>query len=237
MRMPFCCIQLSGVRLIGSKVLKNTSENSLCLPVFPISPVEHSVHLKNSCCLAYQTSPAPVISKSRVTLNASNGSFLKGYGATRHTQSCRKKNVRCIRHDIGYDIISDILCDIRYERVFFYNLYGVLQASAGRRGLVKFFSVRRTKKVIIFPTKCLWCFGDSNTRLQVQIRLHVPLSHWCCICTLKILLYLYPFDMIPDIRYDIRYDISIVLVLDSTEARRSSNLLQTLFNCSWRLYK
>jgi hypothetical protein len=49
---------------------------------------------------------------------------------------------------------------------------------------------------------------------------------------LKKLMYLYHFDMIPDIRYDDRYDISIrvVLVLDSTEAKRSRNLLQTLFN-------
>jgi hypothetical protein len=115
MGTPFCCIQLSGVRLIGSKVLKNTSENSLCLRVFPISPVGHSVHLKKSCGLAYQTSPAPHISKSRVTLNSSNGSFRKRCWATRHTQSCRGKNVRYIRHDIGYDIGYDIVCDIRYD--------------------------------------------------------------------------------------------------------------------------
>ena len=108
MGTPFCCIQLSGVRLMGSKVLKNTSENSLCLRVFSTAPVGHSVHLKKSCGLAYQTSPAPVISKSRVTLNSSKGSSRKGYGATRHTRSCRKKIVRDIRQDIRSDIGYDI---------------------------------------------------------------------------------------------------------------------------------
>jgi hypothetical protein len=98
--------------------MKNTlaSENSLCLWVCSIAPVGHSVHLNNSCCLAYKTSPAPVISKSRVTLNSSNGSFRKGYGATRNTQSFPQKNVRYIRHHIGYDIGYDIICDIRASR-------------------------------------------------------------------------------------------------------------------------
>jgi len=53
-----------------------------------------------------------------------------------------------ISYLISYVISDTIWC-------FFYNLWGVLLASAGRRGLIKFFSVRRTKKVIIFPTKCL----------------------------------------------------------------------------------
>jgi hypothetical protein len=126
MGTPFCCIQLSGVRLIDPKVLKNASENSLCLWVCSIAPVTvgHSVHLKESCCLAYQTSPAPVTSKSRVTLNSSNGSFRKGYGATRHTQSCTNIYVRYIRHDIGYDIGYDIICDIRYDMVLFFSAAG-----------------------------------------------------------------------------------------------------------------
>ncbi len=112
------CIQLSGVRLIGSKVLKNTSENSLCLPVFPISPVEHSVHLKNSCCLAYQTSPAPVISKSRVIEFIQWLVQERVWGDKSHTIE-QEKNVRYIRHDVGYDIGYDIVCDIRYDMMLF----------------------------------------------------------------------------------------------------------------------
>jgi hypothetical protein len=43
---------------MGSKVLKKTSENSLYVRESPIAPVGHSVHLKKSCGLAYQMSPA-----------------------------------------------------------------------------------------------------------------------------------------------------------------------------------
>ncbi len=56
-----------------------------------------------------------------------------------------------------------------------------------RRRLSNFFSVGWTKKVISFSTKCISCWGDLNTRLQVQIRLYVPLSHRCsCMCKKKI---------------------------------------------------
>ena len=72
----------------GFKSAKKNSEFSLCRRGNSISPVGHRVHLKNSCDLAYQTSPPPVISKSCMTLKSPNGSILKGYGATRHTQSC-----------------------------------------------------------------------------------------------------------------------------------------------------
>ncbi len=118
---PFCCKQLSGVRLIGSKVLKKT--NYLYVPESPIAPVGHSVHLKKSCGLAYQTSPAPVISKSWATLNSSNGSLLNGNGATKHTQSCIQNNIMNIGYDIGYDIINisyDIGSDIRHTFEFLF---------------------------------------------------------------------------------------------------------------------
>ena len=144
---------------MGSKVLKNTIENSLCLRVFSIAPVGHSVHLKKSCGLAYQTSPAPVISKSRVTLNSSKGSSRKGYGATRHTQSCRKKIVRDIRQDIGYDIGYDIT----YKSQISGMISGMIfpkKKSYEQKG----------------PTN----YRESNTRLQTHKRLCVPLSHCGC---------------------------------------------------------
>jgi hypothetical protein len=102
---------------MGSKVLKKTNGNSLyklyVLESF-IAPVGHHVHLKKSCGLAYQTSPAPVISKSRVTLNSSNGSLLNGYGVTKHTQSCVQNNTMIIGYDIVYDIGSDVI-NISYD--------------------------------------------------------------------------------------------------------------------------
>jgi hypothetical protein len=120
---PFCCKQLSGVKLMGSKVLKKTSENSLYVRESPIAPVGHSVHLKKSCGLAYQTSPAPVISKSRATLNSSNGSLLYGNGATKHTQSWKQNNIIKIGYDIGYDVVNisyDIGSDIRHTFGFLF---------------------------------------------------------------------------------------------------------------------
>ena len=89
MGTPFLCMQLSGVRLMGSNVLKKSSEYYLCLWGKSTAPVGHSVHLKNYCGLAYHTSSPPVISKSRMTLSSANGSSLNGKGATRQTQSCK----------------------------------------------------------------------------------------------------------------------------------------------------
>jgi hypothetical protein len=42
--MPFLCMQLSGVREIGSNVLKNTSETSICEALSSICPVGHRLH-------------------------------------------------------------------------------------------------------------------------------------------------------------------------------------------------
>jgi hypothetical protein len=53
---------------------------------------------------------------------------------------------------------------------------------------------------------------------------YMSLSTTGAVYVLKKPMYLDLFDMIPDIRYDIRYDISVVLVLESTEARRSRNV-------------
>ncbi len=66
MGTPFFCMQLSGVGLIGSKVLKKTSETAMCSLVAAILPVGHRVQLKNSSGLAYPTSPPPVISMSEI---------------------------------------------------------------------------------------------------------------------------------------------------------------------------
>ncbi len=63
-----------------------------------------SFNFKKSCCLAYQTSPPPETSKSRVTLNFSNGSVQKGNGATRYKQSCMQKR----KPEIS-GMISDIM--------------------------------------------------------------------------------------------------------------------------------
>jgi hypothetical protein len=63
MGTPFLCMQLSGVRLMGSNVLEGKSESSLYVWVKSIPPVGHKVHLKNNCGLAYQTSPPPELWK------------------------------------------------------------------------------------------------------------------------------------------------------------------------------
>ncbi len=151
--------------------------------MFPISPVGHSVHLKNSCSLAYQTYPAPVISKSRVTLNSSNGSFWKGCGATKHTQSCRKKNVRYIRHDIGL---------------------------LAQRGLDMFFSVRqlrRTKIQSIFQQNALTFLGFEHLPTCRCKSGYICYSATGAVYVKKKIMYIYPINMISDIGYDIRHDI------------------------------
>jgi hypothetical protein len=51
--------------------------------------------------------------------NARSG---KGPGVGQQdTHNPAEKNVRYIRHDIGYDIGYDIVCDIRYYMMLFYN--------------------------------------------------------------------------------------------------------------------
>ncbi len=109
-------MQLSGVREIGSNVLKNTSETSLWENLSSVWPVGHRLHEKNSCGRANQTSPPPVMSKSVNGSKSSKGSIRKGYGATRHKVSCHSSQKRWatqnIVYDIVYDVAYDMLCDM-----------------------------------------------------------------------------------------------------------------------------
>ena len=102
MGIPFFCMQLSGVREIGSNVLKNTRETSLWEDLFSIWPVGHRVHEKNSCGRANQTSSPPVMSKSVNGSKSSNGSTRKGYGATRAKVSCHTTVKTGGQHRISY---------------------------------------------------------------------------------------------------------------------------------------
>jgi hypothetical protein len=123
-------MQLSGVRDIGSNVLKNTSKPSLWEDVSCHRPVGHRLHEKNSCGRANQTSSPPV-----------NGCHVKIYQRSRwqrikifqglqskriwshQTQSIlqKKGNSMCTMHhsniayDITCDVVYDIACDIVYN--------------------------------------------------------------------------------------------------------------------------
>ena len=125
-------------------------------------------------------------------------------------------------------LISYVISDTIWR--FFNHLWGVLRASAGRRGLLRFLVFAEQKKSSSFQQNAFDVLGFEHPTAGAN-QATCPTQPLVLYMYLKKLMYLYPFDMIPDIRYDIRYDISIVLVLDSTEARRSRNLLQTLFNC------
>jgi hypothetical protein len=104
------------------------------------------------------------------------------------------------------------------------------QRVAPRAGHV-FLVFAERKKVIIFPQNAFDVLGIRTPDCRCKSGYMYHSATGAVYVLKKKLMYLYLFDMIPDIRYDIRYDISIVLVLESTEARRSRNFLQTLFSC------
>ena len=131
MGMPFLRMQLSGVRDIGSNVLKNTSETSLWEDLSCNRPVGQRLHVKNSCGSANQTSSPPVMSKSNKGSKSPEGTNRNGYWATKHKVSCkrgdREKCSTAISYitsyttshtisqiNILYDVIH-IRCRIRYS--------------------------------------------------------------------------------------------------------------------------
>jgi hypothetical protein len=113
-------MQLSGVREIGSNVLKNTRETSLWEYLSSDWPVGHRLHERKNCGRANQTSSPPVMSKSVNGSKSSKGSIRKGYCATRHKVSChsssqKRWSTQNIVYDIVYNIIYDVVYDVAYD--------------------------------------------------------------------------------------------------------------------------
>ena len=122
MGTPFCCIQLSGVRLMGSKVLKNINEKFLV----PLS----NLHCTSGtqCALEEELWPCiPNLSSTSYIEITSDIEFIQGlvpkreWGDQAHTilqeKKCKRYQTRYrVWYRIWYHIqISDIWYDIGYD--------------------------------------------------------------------------------------------------------------------------
>jgi len=207
-------MQLSGVREIGSNVLKNTRETSLWEDLFSIWPVGHRVHEKNSCGRANQTSSPPVMSKSVNGSKSSNGSIRKGYGATRHKVSCHTTVKRGGQHRISYMTSHTISYTTSYT--ISYTIWHTISYTTS-------YTISYTIWICPAHWDFHWDFWSRNKRLanfQWEVRRGRPsctISYTISYANIVYdIVYIYDivYDIICNVVYDIVHDIVYDIVYD-----------------------
>ena len=114
MGTPACCMILSGVRVMGSNVLKYTRDTSLWEALYPgsLAPVGYKVQLKKSCWRAYHTRPSPFMLKSVLMLKDST-----------RTGRLNSKLSYMITYMIFYDIHNCLISYMISSMISFMILY------------------------------------------------------------------------------------------------------------------